>query len=316
MCICMCRCMWFYQCMLNKRKCHADICRVHQQSSYCYGSRTNSRQLQLTSQLVSAEWLSSFTWAISSLLSKAVDNSRVTVGSQQFCLTLKSLWLLLLCCLPQLERAGRISLILLFGCCAGSASQMLGWNSMSHFQHHPLHLPHLQINLCCALQCSGCVNHLLTYMCICTGTASVLEAAVWSSDRLIFLANNSHLTSSSASAASLYTWLHLFRVSRKSVHTQCCDDNHHQWFCTSRRLFDLENCICSWQPIHVLKSNACLMKGNTVCVFWYSVSGFITAYSTWQVLKNKAAVTFLSVLLPTGIADIIKLLLEQLEQWQ
>lgn len=58
------------------------------------------------------------------------------------------------------------------------------------------------------------------------------------------------------------------------------------------------------------------MKGNTVCGFWYSVSGFITAYSTWQVLKNKAAMTFLSVLLPTGIADIIKLLLEQLEQWQ
>lgn len=58
------------------------------------------------------------------------------------------------------------------------------------------------------------------------------------------------------------------------------------------------------------------MKGNTVCVFWYSVSGFITAYSTWQVLKNKAAMAFLSVLLPTGIADIIKLFLEQLEQWQ
>lgn len=57
------------------------------------------------------------------------------------------------------------------------------------------------------------------------------------------------------------------------------------------------------------------MKGNTVCVFWYSVSEAITAYSTWQVLKNKAVMAFLSVLLPTGIADIIKLSLEQLEQW-
>ena len=58
------------------------------------------------------------------------------------------------------------------------------------------------------------------------------------------------------------------------------------------------------------------MKGNTVCVFWYAVSGFITAYRTWQVLKNKAAVAFLSVLLPTGMTDIIKLFWEQLEQWQ
>lgn len=57
------------------------------------------------------------------------------------------------------------------------------------------------------------------------------------------------------------------------------------------------------------------MKGNTMCVFWYSVSEVITAYNTWQVLKNKAAVAFLPVLLPTGIADIIKLSLEQLEQW-
>lgn len=57
------------------------------------------------------------------------------------------------------------------------------------------------------------------------------------------------------------------------------------------------------------------MKGNTVCVFWYSVTEVITAYSTWQVLKNKAAEAFPSVLLPTEIADIMKLSSEQLEQW-
>lgn len=59
------------------------------------------------------------------------------------------------------------------------------------------------------------------------------------------------------------------------------------------------------------------MKGNTVCAFWYSVSEVITAYSIWQVLKNKAAMAFFffSLLLPTGIADIIKLSLEQLVQW-
>lgn len=84
-----------------KRNVIADIYRGHQQSSNCYVNCRNSCQLKLTSQLISAERLSSFTQAISSLVSKTVDNSRVTVTAQQFCLTLKSLWFSSLGCLPQ-----------------------------------------------------------------------------------------------------------------------------------------------------------------------------------------------------------------------
>jgi len=58
----------------------------HQQSSNCYVNC----QLRLTSQLISAEWLSSFTWAISSPVSKTIENSRETARPRWLCLTLKS----------------------------------------------------------------------------------------------------------------------------------------------------------------------------------------------------------------------------------
>lgn len=76
----------FISALWIKKKMASQTSTGHQQSSNCYVNC----QLRLTSQLISAEWLSSFTWAISSPVSKTIENSRETARPRWLCLTLKS----------------------------------------------------------------------------------------------------------------------------------------------------------------------------------------------------------------------------------
>lgn len=200
------------------------------------------------------QWLSSFTWAISSLVSKTVGNGRVTARPQWFCLTLKSPWFSYLGCLPQPQPS--LPVLLQGGCSVDNLYSVLQLLSL-------LSIPAARLKSSESFSASAStpfassrsadifmlhtavqwMHKSPTYTCICTGTVSILVAAAWSSDRLIFFAKNSPFTSRSASAAWLYTWLHLFKVSWKNMHIQCYDDNHRRWSCTSQRLFDLEKSI-------------------------------------------------------------------------
>ena len=101
----------------------ADIYGGHQQSSNCNVNCRNPCQLKLTSQLISAERLSSFTRAISSLASKTVDNSRVTGRPQQFWLALKSPWFPCFGCLPQPQPS--VPVLLQAGCGVGDLHSVL-----------------------------------------------------------------------------------------------------------------------------------------------------------------------------------------------
>lgn len=228
----------------------------------------------MTSQLISAEWLSSFTWAISSSVSKTIENSRMTARPRQLYLTLKSFRFSCSgCALP----------------CLGGAGWLMFSSAVAHSQHSSC-LSEIQWVICSItifatyksanlFMLYTAVQHMhksVMYMCICTGTTSIQVAAARSSHGLIFLANNSLYKLVCSCCRVLYLAAPAqIHIPSAVMTTVVSDFVSHRDSLIKKRLY--LSLAANAYSKHVLKSNSCLMKGNTVFVFWYSEPGFITA---------------------------------------